>query len=165
MSETPRALPPPASRRRVHLARPYLGWLVFVVGLLSLLALTDMVQPYFLKLLVDDVFLAGDGAGRWNLLWLILPGMGLIYVTRNTLFYVSRMRALRVSEDLCFDLRKRLFEHLQQLSLSFYRANQPGRVSARLMDDTYKIQTFIQEKFPTLLRYVLELQVLLMPSK
>ena len=65
----------------------------------------------------------GDQGGNWTLLWFILPAMGLIYVTRNTLFYASRMRSLRIAEDLCFDLRQRLFVHLQQLSLKrlYYR--------------------------------------------
>jgi ABC-type multidrug transport system fused ATPase/permease subunit len=154
--------------RSVRLLRPYGGWLSVVIVLLCMLALTDMLQPYFLKLLIDDVFISafavGDGpasGGNWGLLWLILPGMGLIYVTRNTLYFASRMRSTRISEDLCFDLRKRLFEHLQRLSLSFHRLHQPGKVTARLMDDTFKIQSVIQDKVPTFVRYLLEFQVLL----
>jgi len=148
--------------RSIRLLRPYSGWLAVVVTLLSLLAVVDMTQPYLLMLLIDEVFIPTDGgSGNWGLLGLILPAMGLYYVTRNTLFYASRMRALRVSEDLCFDLRKRLFEHLQRLSLRFHRSNQAGRIGARLMDDTFKIQSFIHDRFPTFVRYLLELQVLL----
>ncbi|MFC1761939.1 ABC transporter transmembrane domain-containing protein [Planctomycetota bacterium] len=149
------------SLRGVWLLRPYSGWLALVVGLLFLLTFVDMAAPYFLKLLIDDVFPQSNGGGNLHLLWLILPGMVLIYAARNILFYLSRMRALRISEDLCFDLRKQLFDHLQRLNLSFYRTHQPGRLSARLMDDTFKIQAFIQDKLPTLLRYFLEFQILL----
>ncbi|MCP3902019.1 MAG: ATP-binding cassette domain-containing protein [Planctomycetes bacterium] len=148
--------------RGVRLIRPFGGWLALVVVLLCLLTITDMALPWFLKLLVDDVFVpAASGGGNWSLLWLILPGIGVIYVSRNTLFFLSRMRALRISEDLCFELRQRIFEHLQQLSMRFYRSHQPGRLSARLMDDTFRIQLFIQDKLPTLIRYLLEFQVLL----
>ncbi|MDY7107639.1 MAG: ABC transporter transmembrane domain-containing protein [Planctomycetota bacterium] len=148
--------------RSVRLIRPYGGWLGLVLGLLCMLALVDMAAPFFLGLLFDKVFSPPEGTeANWRLLAIILPGMGLIYVTRNTLFYSSRMLSLKISEDLCFDLRKRLFEHLQQLSLRYYRQHQPGKVSSRLMDDTFKIQSFIQDKLPMLLRYVLEFQVLL----
>ncbi|MHC5115199.1 MAG: ABC transporter ATP-binding protein [Planctomycetota bacterium] len=151
-----------APLRGVHLIRPFGRGLAVVVGLLCLLAVTDMAVPWFLKLLVDDVFVPVDGgAGNWNLVWLILPGIGLIYVSRNTLFFLSRMRSLRISEDLCFELRQRIFEHLQQLSMRFYRSHQPGRLSARLMDDTFRIQSFIQDKLPLLIRYLLEFQILL----
>ncbi|UCD75035.1 MAG: ATP-binding cassette domain-containing protein [Phycisphaerales bacterium] len=176
--------------RFARLLRPYTLRLALTLMLLCLLTLVDMAQPFALKLLIDDVFMpatsaaieatspadgadpgasnpgevaAGEtagGGGNWGLLWLILPGLGVIYVARNALFYSSRMVSLGVSEDLCFNLRKRLFEHLQQLSLRFYRSHQPGKISSRLMDDSFKIQTFIQEKLPTFLRYLLEFQVL-----
>ncbi|MFK7960910.1 MAG: ABC transporter ATP-binding protein [Phycisphaerales bacterium] len=240
-----------------RLIRPYGRDLVVVTGMLFLLALADLAAPWFLKVLIDDVFPSAEavasleggrvagaglgqdvpsdvsvedkpeagseakpeatpganakpkpkpnakpnaqpnpatapapgpplsdgrdpaawaptrqsiastdadgpsGGGRWDLLWLVLPGMALSYVARNALFYGSRMRATRVSEDVGVRLRRRLFEHLQRLGLRYYRSNQPGRVSARLMDDTYKVQGFVQDKLPTLVRYAIELVVLL----
>lgn len=136
-----------------------------VLGLLVMLVLTDLAPPFAIKLLIDDVFANSDRTtslgGRGQMLGLILLGLFLSYVARNTLFYYSRMLALKTSEDVCFSLRKRLFDHLQQLSLRFYRANQPGQVGARVMDDTYKIQSFIQDKFPLLMLNLLKFQILL----
>ncbi|MGV6813502.1 MAG: ABC transporter ATP-binding protein [Phycisphaerales bacterium] len=139
--------------------------LMMVVGLLILLALTDLAPPFAIKLLIDDVFsdsaLSQSFGGNWKLLGLILSGLFASYIIRNALFYSSRMLSLRTSEDICFSLRKQLFDHLQQLNLKFYRSNQPGRVGARVMDDTYKIQTFIQDKFPLLLLNLLKFQILI----
>ncbi len=147
------------------LLRPYAGRLFSVVSLLVLLALIDLAPPFAIKLLIDDVFvkssLSEDFGGQRNLLVVILLGLFLSYIARNTLFYSSRMLSLRMSEDVCFSLRKRLFDHLQQLSLRFYRSNQPGRVVARVMDDTYKIQTFIQDKFPLTMMNLLKFQILI----
>lgn len=151
--------------RVVGLLRPYTGRLLMVLGLLVMLVLTDLAPPFAIKLLIDDVFADSDRVssigGRGQMLGLILLGLFLSYVARNTLFYYSRMLALKTSEDVCFSLRKRLFDHLQQLSLRFYRANQPGQVGARVMDDTYKIQSFIQDKFPLLMLNLLKFQILL----
>ncbi|MEZ6163764.1 MAG: ABC transporter ATP-binding protein [Phycisphaerales bacterium] len=147
------------------LLREHGGRLSVIIGLLILLALTDLAPPYAIKLLIDDVFTNSGEAeslgGAWKLLGLILFGLFLSYVARNALFYASRMLSLRMSEDICFTMRRRLFDHLQQLSLKFYRSNQPGRVSARVMDDTYKIQTFIQEKLPLLMLNLLKFQILI----
>jgi ABC-type multidrug transport system fused ATPase/permease subunit len=136
-----------------------------VVVLLILLALTDLVPPYAIKLLIDDVFTGSEQAealgGAWRLLGLILIGLFLSYIARNALFYAGKMLSLRMSEDICFSMRRRLFDHLQQMSLRFYRSNQPGRVSARVMDDTYKIQTFIQEKLPLLMLNLIKFQILI----
>ena len=133
-----------------------------VVFLVGLLAFADMVLPYALSLLVDDVFPAlSEGNGGWDLLSIILLSLCVIYVLRNVLFFISRMITVRVSEHVCFDLRQRLFDHMQQLGLGFYKANRPGQISSRVMDDTFRIQTFIQDKLPTLLRYIIEFQVLM----
>ncbi len=150
--------------RVMGLLRPFSGRLFGVLGLLVVLVLADLVPPFAIKLLIDDVFvesaLAERFGGRGPLLAAVLIGLFLSYVARNALFYTSRMLALRTSEDVCFSLRKRLFDHLQQLSLRYYRANQPGQVGARVMDDTYKIQSFIQDKFPLLMLNLLKFQIL-----
>jgi ABC-type multidrug transport system fused ATPase/permease subunit/Flp pilus assembly secretin CpaC len=133
-----------------------------VVVLVGILALADMVLPWALALLVDDVFPAlADGNGGWELLTIILASLCAIYVMRNVLFFISRMISVRVSEHVCFDLRQRLFDHMQQLGMDFYKANRPGKISSRVMDDTFRIQTFIQDKLPTLIRYIIEFQILL----
>ncbi|MGY8753511.1 MAG: ABC transporter transmembrane domain-containing protein, partial [Phycisphaerales bacterium] len=133
-----------------------------VVILVGMLALADMVLPWALSLLVDDVFPAlADKTGGWDLLTIILASLCAIYVMRNVLFFVSRMISVRVSEHVCFDLRQRLFDHMQQLGMDFYKSNRPGKISSRVMDDTFRIQTFIQDKLPTLIRYTIEFQILL----
>lgn len=148
--------------RLADVLRPHSRRLGLVVGLLAMLVATNLVLPYSVKLLIDDVFPHDDGSGgNWGLLWLILPLLGMIFVIRNALFYPSRMIAVRVSEDVCFSMRQRLFEYLQQLNLRFYKAQQPGKVGSRLLDDTFKIQFFIQDKLPTLLLNLLLAQVLL----
>ncbi|MBC8202278.1 MAG: ATP-binding cassette domain-containing protein [Planctomycetes bacterium] len=149
-------------RSFTQLIRPWSGHFVLIILLVMGLALGDMVLPWALSLLVDDVFPALSAKeGGWELLWVILISLCVIYVLRNVLFFISRMISVHVSEQVCFDLRQRLFNHMQQLGMSFYKSNRPGQVSSRVMDDTFRIQTFIQDKLPTLLRYILEFQILL----
>ncbi len=145
-----------------QLIRPWGGQITMVVVLVGMLALADMALPWALALLVDDVFPAlADNNGGWELLIIILVSLCTIYVLRNVLYFISRMISVRVSEHVCFDLRRRLFDHMQQLGMDFYKSNRPGKISSRVMDDTFRIQTFIQDKLPTLLRYTIEFQILL----
>jgi len=149
--------------RILSLLRPYTLRLFTILILLILLAGTSLALPVAMKVLIDDVFKRPDRTAeysQWTLLFLILGGLVAIYATRNFLFYTSRMQALRVSEDLCFSLRKRLFEHLQQMNMKFYHSNEPGRVGARVMDDTFKIQSFIQEKLPIFMLNLVKFQIL-----
>ncbi|MDE1037948.1 MAG: hypothetical protein OR996_03795, partial [Phycisphaerales bacterium] len=96
-----------------QLIRPWSGQITMVVILVGMLALADMVLPWALSLLVDNVFPAlAAGTGGWELLTIILVSLCTIYVMRNVLYYISRMISVRVSEHVCFDLRQRLFDHM-----------------------------------------------------
>ena len=144
-----------------QLIRPWSRHLTLVVIFVGGLALADMVLPWALAVLIDTVFPALSEGEGWNLLGIILVSICAIYVLRNVLFYASRMLSMNVSEQVCFNLRQRLFDHLQHLGMSFYKSNRPGQVSSRVMDDTFRIQTFIQDKLPTLLRYIIEFQIII----
>lgn len=144
-----------------QLIRPWSWHLILVVVFVGGLALADMVLPWALAILIDSVFPSLSEGRGWNLLGIILVSICAIYVLRNVLFYASRMLSMKVSEQVCFNLRQRLFDHLQQLGMGFYKSNRPGQISSRVMDDTFRIQTFIQDKLPTLLRYIIEFQIII----
>jgi subfamily B ATP-binding cassette protein MsbA len=148
-----------------QLIRPWNTYLVLIILLVGGLALADMALPFALSLLIDDVFPSliekSTDSGGWTTLLILLLSLCAIYVLRNALFFISRMLCVKVSEEVSFNLRQRLFDHLQQLGMSFYKTNQPGQISSRVMDDTYRIQIFVQEKLPTLLRYTIEFLILM----
>ncbi len=143
------------------LLRPHAGRVAGVVGLQIVLAFANMALPFCLKLLIDDVLPGPSGPGRPGLIWIILPGLALVYVFRNVVFYASRILAVRIGEDVCAWLRRRLFDHLQEMSLSFHRSSRMGEISSRLMDDTQEIRLFIADKLPKLILSMVLLVTLL----
>ncbi|MBT8484554.1 MAG: ABC transporter ATP-binding protein [Phycisphaerales bacterium] len=159
---TERATTTPSRRWTLpRLLRPHRGALIVVVLLLALLACANMALPFCLKILVDDVFPGADAGGRWELIWYILPGLAVIYVLRNALFFASRLLSATAGEDVCFRMRSRLYEHLQQMSFSFYQSRQVGNLGSRVMDDTQTILMFIQQRLPALILNGIMLCVLL----
>lgn len=141
---------------------PHKWLLLGVVGLLGLLAVANMALPFAFKLLVDRVFPKADGTGgEWELLWFVLPGLAIIYVFRNILFFSGRMISVRIGEDVAFDLRRSIYDHLQRMSVGFYRSTEVGKLGSRVMDDTQKLQLFIQERLPTFVLHSIMLVILL----
>jgi len=139
----------PSSLRRLGgLLRPFAWTLTGTLLLLVGLAVVNMVKPAFIKVIVDEVL----PNRRTGLLVAILAGVLLVYLIRNAFYFLSKYAAVSVGEQVCFDLRNRLFNHLQGMSMQFYRENRPGQISSRLMDDTFVVQTFIQEDLPKLLQ-------------
>jgi len=138
-------------RRFAMLLRPYTWALAMTLVLQVLLAGVNMIMPLFMKLLLDRVF-PPENEHRLSLLFLILFGIIIVYFARNLLYYRTKTTAVKVGENVCFNLRNRLFEHLQRLSLLFYKQNRPGTVSSRVMDDSFVVQSFISDELPKLLQ-------------
>ncbi len=137
-------------RRLASLLRPFAWWIGAAVVMLICLAGLNMVMPLFVAWLIDYVF----PDKNWTLLWWILAGILATYLLRNLLYFGSKYTAVRVGETVCFRLRNRLFQQMQRMSLSYYRRQNPGNLSSRVMNDSYVVQQFIQEDLPKLMQAV-----------
>lgn len=141
--------------------RRYSGKISAVVLLLACLTAVNMAVPYALKLIVDRVLPGQDREPEWSLIWWILGGLALAYLLRNALFFWSRMLSVKIAENLAFGLRSELFVHLQGLKIDCGGAEHAGKLSSRVMDDTSRLQQFIQEHLPKMLFNGISFAVLL----
>ncbi|MEL6843003.1 MAG: ABC transporter transmembrane domain-containing protein, partial [Bacteroidota bacterium] len=58
-----------------------------------------------------------------------------LFFTRQTIIVMSRL--------IEYDLHRDLFEHLQSMSLSFYRRNRTGDLMARITEDVSKVRMYL----------------------
>ncbi|QHI70314.1 ABC transporter transmembrane domain-containing protein [Tichowtungia aerotolerans] len=139
------------NRRFLNLLKPL--WLPVSATILCLILLTavNMVTP----MLIGTVFSRVFPERNWSLLWMILGGLTLLFLVRNLLFYHSKCIAVRVGEEVCFNLRTQLFDRIQQKSLIFTRTQNPGKLSSKVMNDSLKIQEFIQGVMPKFIQSAL----------
>jgi ABC-type multidrug transport system fused ATPase/permease subunit/Flp pilus assembly secretin CpaC len=140
-----------ANRQFLELLRPL--WIPVAGTILALFLLTavNMATP----ILVGTVFSRVFPERNWPLLWMILGGLAVLFLIRNFLFYQSKCTAMKVGEEVCFTLRTRLFERLQQKSLAYTRTQSPGKLSSKVMNDSLKIQEFIQGDLPKFIQAAL----------
>ncbi len=140
-----------ALSRMAELLGPYKLRLGVAMFMLIGLTAVNIVIPQLIAVVFDQVF----PNGHWGMLFTILAAMLGLYVLRNLLYFGGKYISVMVGEDVCFSLRKRLFERLQHMSLRYYHQNKPGQLSSRVMNDSYVIQQFIQNELPTLVQAVL----------
>jgi len=139
-------------KEMMRLVRPYRWTLVGVLGCLAVLACVNLAMPRLLGFVIDSVFRKGDsetaaeGMQRLAVLPYVLVMVFVVYGLRNLLFYLAKTRVMVVAERTAFDLRRRLISHLHALSVDFYQQNRPGQISARVMQDVYSIQGFVQDE-------------------
>jgi ABC-type multidrug transport system fused ATPase/permease subunit len=123
------------SRRLLaSLAQPY-GWQIALSAVLIVVrAAAYLAVPYLVGLGIDKGIRPGTG-GNLNTLVLIV-GVLLLALMVNALANYAFLRLSgRIGADILFDLRRKLFAHVQELSLSFYERYTSGRIISRLTSD------------------------------
>ncbi len=129
----------PVLKRIMQLLKPHWKW---VVGFLITIGLTSSLDAYFTylnKQMVDQGIALGNKDVLIRLAWIygsfILLQSGMIF----TFIYLAGVLGERVQ----YDLRKLLFNHLQDLSLSYYAQNAVGRLIARVTSDTGRVSDLV----------------------
>ncbi|RLE13353.1 ABC transporter ATP-binding protein [Candidatus Aerophobetes bacterium] len=124
--------------------RPYLGY--FVLGIVCTIigTLITLVVPWVIgKNLIDSVILEGKNLSLLNL---VAIGLLVLFIIKGGLSYGQTYLMSRVSFGVVTDLRNQAYEHLQRLSLSFYKKRRTGEIISRLINDVDVIQNaFINE--------------------
>lgn len=125
----------PVLRRILGLLRPHwpsvLGFII-TIGLTSSL---DSLFTYINKDMIDYGMMKGNTetlyrlAGYYAVLQLIQAGMVFLFI------YLAGV----LGERIQYDLRKMMFTHLQDLSLSYYAQNAVGRLMARVTSDSGRV--------------------------
>lgn len=118
-------------RRLLQYVRPYTRQMILAVLLLLLASVLETAGPYLIKIGIDEHITRSDSAGLWRI--------GLLYFAAlllNLGFNYSRRYVMDwIGQHVVFDLRMKVFAHLQRLPLSFFDRNQVGRLMTRVTSD------------------------------
>jgi ATP-binding cassette subfamily B protein len=129
----------PVFKRIVSLLKPHWKW---VVGFLITIALTSGLDAYFTylnKQFIDQGIILKDSERVMQLA--IIYG-GFIVIQAAAVFIFIYLAGV-LGERIQYDLRKMLFNHLQDLSLSYYSQNAVGRLIARVTSDTGRVSELL----------------------
>ncbi|HEX5828839.1 MAG TPA: ABC transporter ATP-binding protein [Candidatus Limnocylindrales bacterium] len=128
-------------RRIVAFFGPYRLQVVVVLVAIVATSLIGLVNPYLLKLLIDDVIVGGQYE-KLNLyvgLMIVLPILtGLIGVGQS---YLNNL----IGQNVMQDLRNALYTHLQRLPLRFFTATRTGEIQSRLANDVGGVQAVVTD--------------------
>ncbi|WP_192561831.1 ABC transporter ATP-binding protein [Pseudomonas gozinkensis] len=136
-SQNPAALQA-ALRWLYGFVRPQRLAIAGLLGLSVCASLLVLVQPWLVKLLIDDGLLARN----FPMLVLIAVLMIIAGLLGTTLSGINRYLHTRLSGRILFALRDDLYRHLQKLSPSFYGQRRIGDLMSRLDGDVAEIQRF-----------------------
>jgi ATP-binding cassette subfamily B protein len=131
-----------------RLALPYRGRALLAVATLLGYTVAALLPPYLAKLAVDDGIARGD-LRTLALVVAAFVGAGL------AAFALSAAQTFLtgwVGERALADLRARLFDHLQRLSLGYYERNRRGAIISRLTNDVEALDQLVTDGLASLVQ-------------
>ncbi|HKZ44483.1 MAG TPA: ABC transporter ATP-binding protein, partial [Anaerolineales bacterium] len=124
--------------RLLAFARPYTGRLLLSAVLMLVASAASVAGPYLVKVAIDSGLIAGDALALRNTILIYLAVAVMQWI--GTYFRVNIMAW--VGQTIIYDLRKKLFEHIQELSLGFFSRYSVGRVITRAINDVETLREF-----------------------
>lgn len=144
---------------------PYWRYLLFSILLIGMSIAIDLIGPWPLKIILDDVIKASNprhlteldrlavslaGGDRWTLLyWMTGAAVYLALVDAFSTFFLISFTSI-VGQRVVSDLRMVLYTHLNRLSLAFHDRRDTGDLIARVMGDIDSIRDLVVSGFADL---------------
>lgn len=129
----------PVFKRIVGLLKPHWRWVAGFLLTIALVSAQDSLFTYINKLIIDQGIVKKDLDAVWRLAMLY----GGLQIVQAGLVFAFIYLAGVLGERVQYDLRKMLFNHLQELSLSYYAQNAVGRLMARVTSDTGRVSDLV----------------------
>jgi ATP-binding cassette, subfamily B, bacterial len=138
---------------------PYRLGFAFAVIQVFLLAGLEMLKPWPLKIVIDNVLtgtkLSWGGPLRElspsGLLAAAALALIVTYALLGIVSVLNNYSTISIGQGMVNDLRSQLYAHLQRLSLAFHSTSSVGDLIYRLTADTYSLQTLTMNGlFPVL---------------
>ena len=133
-------------RRVLEYARPYR--FLLIVLLITILAISALsaLPPLFIRSFIDTAMPNEDlGLVTW-----LGIGMVAVPLVNGAIGVLQRWASASVGEGMIYDLRRRLYGHLQRMSLAFYTATRTGELMSRFNTDVVGAQQAVTGSFVTL---------------
>lgn len=127
--------------------KPYLKWIILTLIIGMIKFSIPLLLPMIMKYVVDDLLINSQMAveQKLNQLMLILGGtLVLFVVVRGPVEYLRQYFAQFITSRILFDMRNRLYAHLQRLSLRYYQNTKVGEAISRFINDVEQSKNLVE---------------------
>jgi ATP-binding cassette, subfamily B, bacterial len=142
ITSVPQADPPKLGWRIVRLFRPHRGVLAVIVAMILITSVLSVISALLVRRVFDDALFVRGGPDL-SALYVLVGALIAIPIVNGILNVAQTYLTEVVGNRVLQELRDRLFEHLERLSLAFYTATRSGEVQSRLANDVGGVQTTI----------------------
>lgn len=123
----------------LQLVRPYRWMLGQCLVIMLIMSGVAMVQPLLFAEVIGRALPNQD----LELFTACLVGMLVVMLVGEVLGLLNGHLLRLVAGRVIFDIRRKMYAHVQRLSLSFFESRSPGEINSRLMGDTASIANLV----------------------
>jgi len=122
-------------KRILALLKPHWKWVLGFLLAIFIVSILDSIFTYLSKEIIDLGIDAGD---KDALIKIVTKYASFILLQAAGVFFFIYLVGI-LSERIRYDLRKKMFNHLQRLSLSYFSQTPVGRIMSRLTSDSERL--------------------------
>jgi ATP-binding cassette, subfamily B, bacterial len=154
-SVTKQKLPPGTIKRIFRFAAPYRNLLIFFFILIVADALISAVNPLLYRAIIDNGVIGHDV----HLIIVIAFVVGGLAVGDAIVTIGQRYLSARIGEGLIYDMRVKVFDHIDSMPLAFFTRTQTGALVSRLNNDVLGAQSAFTNTFSSVIGNILTVGV------
>ncbi len=141
-------------RRIFGLFRPYRFQVTLLLAAVAVAAAIGIATPLVTKVVFDRALFPPSGDPQLELLsWLVALMIALVLLGGAVAIGQTYL-STRVGQRVMHDLRFRLYEHLQGMSLRFFTSARTGEVQSRIANDVGGVGHVVTDSGPSILMNV-----------
>src|SRR5690625_1987710 len=125
---------------------PYKWKILWTIIIVIFKFAIPLLIPLILKYVIDNIIGAehlADSAKLNNLFWLMGISFGIFLILRPPIEFARQYLAQWVGSKILYDIRDRLFDHIQKLSLRYYSNTKTGEIISRVIHDVEQTKIFV----------------------
>jgi len=119
------------SRLAKESIRPYIGWIVFALICMGLVAAATATSAWLMKPVINDVFFDKNE----ELLWIISGAVLFTFTVKGLANYGQSVLMAYVGQRIITDTQHRLYAHLTRMELGFFHDSPTGSLISRFTID------------------------------
>ncbi|WP_284037350.1 ABC transporter ATP-binding protein [Neobacillus sp. 114] len=133
-------------RRYLQFVKPY-RWQIIATIFIGIIKFSiPLIIPILIQYVIDDII--GNHAlstdGKIHKLMLIMGVMLLVFVIlRPPIEYYRQYYAQWTSNKVLYDIRNKMYKHIQKLSFKYYANTRAGEIISRVINDVEQTKTFV----------------------
>jgi ATP-binding cassette subfamily B protein len=131
--------------------KPYFGKILLSLFLLLGITALSLAVPRIIRSVIDDGLTRGETAYLVRAALLLL-GLGLVSAALNL---GNRYLSEWIAAHVGYDLRNRIYDHIQHLPFTYHDHVQSGQLISRCIEDVRSIERFAGGSVAELIRFVI----------